>query len=92
MEPAPKRSRKTTGKEFLRRDWESIVAADFFTVEVWTRRGLQRLVLGTKKHQIVRCISQITTSNRQMADGKRLEDYLSTSRERDQGWPLVLRS
>ena len=28
MEPAPKRSRKTTGKEFLRRHWELIVAAD----------------------------------------------------------------
>jgi hypothetical protein len=22
--------------------WQLIVAADFFTVEVWTRRGLQR--------------------------------------------------
>ena len=42
MEPAPERSRKTTWKEFLSRHWELIVAADFFTVEVWTRRGLQR--------------------------------------------------
>jgi hypothetical protein len=42
MEPAPKRSRKMTWKEFLRRHWELIVSADFFTVEVWTRRGLQR--------------------------------------------------
>ena len=42
MEPAPERSRKTTWKEFLRRHWELIVAADFFTVEVWTPRGLQR--------------------------------------------------
>jgi hypothetical protein len=38
MEPAPERSRKTTWKEFLTRHWELIVAADFFTVEVWTRR------------------------------------------------------
>src|SRR5450759_3358617 len=36
MEPAPERSRKTTWKEFLGRHWELIVAADFFTVEVWT--------------------------------------------------------
>ena len=45
IEPAPERSRKTTWKEFLRRHWELIVAADFFTVEVWTRRGLQRFMV-----------------------------------------------
>jgi putative transposase len=45
MEPAPERQRKTTWKEFLTRHWELIVAADFFTVEVWTRRGLQRFVV-----------------------------------------------
>jgi putative transposase len=42
LEPVAERSRKTTWKEFLTRHWEMIVAADFFTVEVWTRRGLQR--------------------------------------------------
>lgn len=35
----------TTWKEFLSRHWDLIVAADFFTVEVWTRRGLQRFVV-----------------------------------------------
>ena len=45
IEPAPERSRKTTWKEFLSRHWELIVAADFFTVEVWTRRGLQRFMV-----------------------------------------------
>ena len=45
LEPAPERSRKTTWKEFLSRHWELIVAADFFTVEVWTRRGLQRFLV-----------------------------------------------
>ena len=45
IEPAPERSRKTTWKEFLSRHWEMIVAADFFTVEVWTRRGLQRFIV-----------------------------------------------
>jgi putative transposase len=45
LEPAPERSRKTTWKEFLERHWELIVAADFFTVEVWTRKGLQRFVV-----------------------------------------------
>src|SRR6516164_3277123 len=45
IEPAPERKRKTTWKAFLGRHWELIVAADFFTVEVWTRRGLQRFVV-----------------------------------------------
>jgi putative transposase len=45
IEPAPERSRKTTWKEFLRQHWESMVAADFFTIEVWTGRGLQRFVV-----------------------------------------------
>ncbi len=58
IEPAPERSRKTTWQEFLTRHWELIVAADFFTVEVWTRRGLQRFVvlffieLSTRKVEI----------------------------------------
>jgi len=45
IEPAPERSRKTTWKEFLNRHWELIMATDFFTVEVWTRRGLQRFII-----------------------------------------------
>jgi putative transposase len=45
IEPAPERNRKTTWKEFLARHWELIVAADFFTVEVWTRSGLQRFIV-----------------------------------------------
>jgi putative transposase len=57
IEPAPER-RQTTWKEFLARHWEGIVAADFFTVEVWTRKGLQRFVVlflidvGTRNVQI----------------------------------------
>jgi transposase InsO family protein len=45
VEPAPKRSRKTTWKEFLTQHWELIVAADFFTIEVWTAKGLQRFIV-----------------------------------------------
>src|SRR3954449_11493630 len=45
LEPAPERSRKTTGKQFLARHGELMVAADFFPVEVWTRRGWQRFVV-----------------------------------------------
>ena len=39
VEPAPERERKTTWKEFLRKHWDLIVAADFFTMEAWTGVG-----------------------------------------------------
>ena len=58
LEPAPERNRKTTWKEFLTRHWDLIAAADFFTVEVWTQRGLQRFIvlffieLSTRKVEI----------------------------------------
>ena len=58
IEPAPERGRKTTWKEFLTRHRELIVAADFFTIEVWTRYGLQRFIvlffieLSTRKVEI----------------------------------------
>ena len=58
IDPAPERGRKTTWKEFLTQHWELIVATDFFTVEVWTRRGLQRFIvlffieLSTRKLEI----------------------------------------
>jgi transposase InsO family protein len=58
IEPAPERNRKTTWKEFLSRHWRLIVSADFFTVEVWTSRGLTRFLvlffidLSTRKVEI----------------------------------------
>jgi putative transposase len=45
IEPAPDRSRKTTWKEFLTRHWHQIVASDFFTIAVWTSRGLKRFIV-----------------------------------------------
>jgi len=45
LEPAPERVRKTTWKEFLMRHWDVLVAADFFTIEVWTSRGLVRYMV-----------------------------------------------
>jgi hypothetical protein len=58
IESAPDRVRKTTWKEFLTQHWELLVAADFFTVEVWTPKGLQRffvlffIELSTRRVQI----------------------------------------
>src|SRR5262245_17776727 len=45
IEPAPEREPKTTWKEFVSRHFDQIVATDFFTVEVWTLKGLQRFMI-----------------------------------------------
>ena len=45
IEPSPERCRKTTWQEFLQAHWEVLAAADFFTVEVWTRFGPVRVVV-----------------------------------------------
>ena len=58
LEPASERDRKSTWKEFLSRHRDVIVAADFFTVEAWTRQGLTRfwvlflIDLATRKVEI----------------------------------------
>jgi len=45
LEPAPERHAKTTWKEFLSRHRDLMVAADFFTIEAWTRKGLTRFLV-----------------------------------------------
>ena len=40
IEPAPERGCKTPWKTFLQAHWETLAAADFFTIEVSTWRGL----------------------------------------------------
>lgn len=40
IEPAPERVKRTSWKTFLKAHWEVMAATDFFTVEVWTPRGL----------------------------------------------------
>ena len=42
VEPAPERGTKTPWKTFLAAHWDGVAAADFFTVEVLTWRGLVR--------------------------------------------------
>ncbi|MEM7234735.1 MAG: IS3 family transposase [Planctomycetota bacterium] len=38
--PAPERGKKTRWRDFLRAHWDVIGATDFFSVEVWTAKGL----------------------------------------------------
>jgi hypothetical protein len=40
IEPAPERQKHTTWNSFLKTHWELLAATDFFTVEVWSMRGL----------------------------------------------------
>jgi transposase InsO family protein len=40
IEPAPRRGKAIPWSVFLKAHWRSIVAADFFTAEVWTLHGL----------------------------------------------------
>ena len=40
IEPAPERSKRTTWSSFLKAHWKVLAESDFFTLEVWTSRGL----------------------------------------------------
>ena len=45
LEPAPERKTRTTWRECLAAHWDVLAAADCFTVEVWTPRGLTRFTV-----------------------------------------------
>ena len=68
IEPAPERTQKTTWREFLKRHWELIVCADFFTTEIWTAKGLTRYLvlffidLSTRKVEIAGIASRANGS------------------------------
>ena len=44
-EPAPERTKRRTWREFLGTHWDALAAADFFSVEGWTLRGLTRFTV-----------------------------------------------
>ena len=43
--PAPQRLLHMPWSKFLKAHWEALSAADFFTIEVWTRIGLVRYLV-----------------------------------------------
>ena len=45
QEPAAAFVKRTTWTEFLKTHWDVLAAADFFTVDVWTCRGLTRFAV-----------------------------------------------
>lgn len=45
IEPSPKRPERTSWNEFIKAEWESLAAIDFFTTEIYTLRGLVRYMV-----------------------------------------------
>ncbi len=43
--PAPERLAHMPWSKFLKAHWDGLAAADFFTIEVWTKRGLSRYLV-----------------------------------------------
>ncbi len=64
IDPSPERGKRTTWGTFLKTHWELLAATDFFTVEVWTPRGLVTYYLLFTIHLATRrvCIAGITTN------------------------------
>ena len=58
-EPAPERGKRTSWHTFLKAHWDVMAATDFFTVEIWTSKGLATyyvlfvIHLSTRKVSIV---------------------------------------
>ncbi len=83
IEPAPDRERSTTWRTFLKAQWDSISAADFTTVEVWTRSGLITFYLlvvmhlktrrieiaGATPHPNSQCMQQVGRNLTDCVDG-----------------------
>ena len=86
IDPAPERKRQTTWKECLTQHWELIVAADFFSVEVWTRRGLQRF-LGAVLYRIVHPTGKDRRSRG--ASQRAMDEPDSPRYQRPGGWSLA---
>ena len=45
IEPNPNRPEKTTWNEFIKREWDSLAAIDFFTTEIYTISGLVKYMV-----------------------------------------------
>ena len=64
IEPCPDRPEKTTWNEFIKSHWDSLVAIDFFTTEIYTIRGLVRYMVlfaidyETRKVEVVGIVPQ----------------------------------
>src|SRR4029453_13442316 len=79
IEPVPERQRRTTWQEFFRRHRGVLAAADFFSVEAWTARGLTRfavlflIALATRRVEIAGIVREpdsawVVQCGRQLTD------------------------
>ena len=57
IEPAPQRQKHTSWKKFLKAHWEVMAATDFFTIEVWSHRGLATYYVLFVIHLSTRCVN-----------------------------------
>ena len=57
IEPAPERKKRTSWKRFLKAHWEVMAATDFFTIEVWSNRGLATYYVLFVIHLSTRCVN-----------------------------------
>jgi transposase InsO family protein len=57
IEPAPERQKRTSWKRFLKAHWEVMAATDFFTIEVWSHRGLATYYVLFVIHLATRCVN-----------------------------------
>ena len=83
LQPAPQRP--TSWRTFLRAHWGQLISTDFFTVEAWSKRGLQTHYIlffldlrtrkvffaGMNKHPDDRFMEQAVRSARDFFEGKR---------------------
>ena len=64
IEPCPDRPERTSWNDFIRAEWESLAAIDFFTTEIYTIKGLVRYMVlvvieySTRKVEIAGIIPQ----------------------------------
>ena len=62
VEPAP--NRKTTWSQFIKSHWDTLAAADFFAVEVWSWRGLVTFFVIELKSRRVHIVGSTPSPNR----------------------------
>ena len=106
--PAPKRSRNTSWKQFIRSHMAVLAGADFFTVEVLTWRGLatsyvlffiqletRRVLLGgVTQHPTAEWMEQMARNATDEGSGLRLVQYVLHDRDTKfcQGFETVLKA
>ncbi|MBI9060314.1 MAG: transposase [Labilibaculum sp.] len=84
IEPSPERKKKTTWNEFIKRQWHSLAAIDFFTVEAYTLRGLTRFMVLTAIDYSTRKVEIVGVSHN--PDGQWMEQMARNLTDCEEGF------